>query len=109
MSTAILPKSARPVKPSSKPARTMRVLARFASGLVLSVTEGKTTTTYQVARLDGDLGPAFRWEKADGGEVYDVLLGDLDTAPSCECKGHIRWGHKTVCKHLAATRALLAC
>src|SRR5262249_51266455 len=81
---------ARPVKASRKPARSLRVVARFAAGLVLSVTEGKATTTYAVARLDSDLGPAYRWEKSqqDGGDVYDVLLGDLDTAPSCECKAH---------------------
>ena len=35
-------------------------------------------------------------------------LGDKDSAPSCECKGHLQHGHKTVCRHLACVRALIA-
>jgi hypothetical protein len=64
---------------------------------------------YYVKAIPADFGKAFRWEKfaIDGGEVYCVNLGDPNTAPSCECKGHLHHGHKTVCKHLACTRALI--
>jgi predicted nucleic acid-binding Zn finger protein len=38
--------------------------------------------------------------------VYHVHLDDA-TGDSCDCLGHIRWGHKTVCKHVAGIKACL--
>jgi hypothetical protein len=39
------------------------------------------------------------------GEVHGH--GDADHPASCECLGHLRHGHRIVCKHIACTRALL--
>jgi hypothetical protein len=49
----------------------------------------------------------FRWEKfsVEGGETYHVCL-DGDRA-TCECKGHLAHGHRTVCKHVTCTRKLI--
>ena len=40
-------------------------------------------------------------------ETYDVHL-DAELGDSCTCKGHLRWGHRTVCKHIASVRELIA-
>src|SRR4051794_36825056 len=59
---------------------------------------------YHVERVPAEFGRAFRLTKFSccGGEVYDVLL-DGDRS-SCECKGHLRWGH---CKHVDCCRKLV--
>jgi hypothetical protein len=98
-----------PACPKGKPIRTVRVLQRTASLLLLEIREGERRTRYFLTRIPSEVGPAYRFEKfvTHGGEVYDVCLGtDPHEPPSCECKGHIRWGHRTVCKHLACVRAL---
>jgi hypothetical protein len=62
---------------------------------------------YYVAAIPSDFGRAFRWEKfsVEGGETYHVCLDG--TSATCECKGHLAHGHRTVCKHIAATRKLI--
>jgi hypothetical protein len=63
---------------------------------------------YYVRSIPSDFGRAFRWEKfsVEGGETYHV---NLDGEPgTCECKGHLAHGHKTVCKHIACSRKLIA-
>jgi hypothetical protein len=51
---------------------------------------------FEVRKFSCDLGPD------ESGEPYHVNL----TAGSCDCVGHLRHGHRTVCRHLAAVRAL---
>jgi hypothetical protein len=65
------------------------------------------TTDYFLRRLPSDFGAAFSLEKfateSDGEpETYHVnLCGEKS---SCECKGHLRWGH---CKHVSGLEALV--
>src|SRR5258708_7939964 len=90
--------------------RTARVLMTLSDGaLLVEVTDGELLSHYYVTSLPGDFGRAFRWEKfaCQGGEVYAVNVGDRDNPASCECKGHLRWGHRTVCRHVACSRALI--
>ncbi|MFL5909284.1 MAG: hypothetical protein ACJ768_01755 [Gaiellaceae bacterium] len=70
--------------------------------------EGVRDTKYHLREIDVDFGRGFTLEKfsTDGGDVYSVHLDS--TGDSCTCLGHLRWGHKTVCKHIGAVRALIA-
>jgi hypothetical protein len=70
--------------------------------------EGKLTHFY-VREIPADFGRAFEWAKfgCQGGEMYHVNIGDKDHPASCECLGHLHHGHRTVCRHVAATRALI--
>lgn len=97
---------------SKKPIRFARVVSRLARGLLLvELVERRPRSSkidrYQVARLSCDYGTAFRVAKV-GGEVYAVNLGGDGEPPSCECLGFLAHGTKTVCKHVASLRALLA-
>ena len=63
---------------------------------------------YFVRSIPTDFGTAFEVTKIDtsNGEmpVYHVNLElpDHDKAKhTCECRGHLRWGHKTRCRHVA--------
>jgi hypothetical protein len=84
--------------------RSMR-LCTIGTADVLWLTVGKLTTAYKLTRLESDFGQAYRLSKAiqgDGAaEEYDVCLLDGGRS-TCECKGHLQHGHKTVCKHIAA-------
>jgi hypothetical protein len=88
--------------------RSMR-LTTIGNADVLWLTVGKLTTAYRLTRLPSDHGTAYRLEKADHGngtpETYDVCLMDGGRS-TCECKGHLQHGHKTVCKHIAALALL---
>jgi len=70
-------------------------------GRVLTLTVGKTVSTYLVFPLRSDWGRAFRLEKQSGERMegepdnYDVMLNGKES--SCECMGFCRWGH---CKHV---------
>ncbi len=105
-------------KPRPKKERFARVLSpRLLSGDMLvevlertSPTAEPTYTCYYVREISADFGRAFRWEKfvCQGGEVYHVNVGDDNHPASCECLGHLKHGHKTVCKHVACTHKLIA-
>jgi hypothetical protein len=108
-----IPAPVAPVK--SKKARFVRVLSRFFDGQVLIEIEDRfprshKLTHYYVTCLPADFGRAFRFSKfaCEGGEEYHVNVGDDSNPASCECKGHLQHGHKTVCRHVACARALLA-
>jgi hypothetical protein len=68
---------------------------------------------YYLQPLPADFGLAFRLTKlahqveAGMPDHYDVRL-DPRGRHSCECLGHLRHGHKTVCRHVAACVALVA-
>jgi hypothetical protein len=101
-----------PVLPAPKSSRTVRLLdmgegrralvMRFATPKTLRETRYHLTrldcedVAFEVRKFSCDLGPD------ESGEPYHVNL----TAGSCDCVGHLRHGHRTVCRHLAAVRAL---
>jgi hypothetical protein len=101
-------------KPRKKD-RSLRVLSVLRDGTLVVKVEEKGprschTTHYFVSRLPADFGKALRWEKfaADGGEVYEANVGSDTESAICGCLGHLKNGHKTVCKHVAGSRALLS-
>jgi hypothetical protein len=49
-------------------------------------------------------GRAFRLDKLDGSESYDVFVGADRRDDRCDCRGFERYG---LCKHVDAVRALL--
>lgn len=94
--------------------RLIHVLSRFESGTLLVEIEDRRPTTsvrthYYVSAIPADFGRGYRFEKfaCQGGEVYAVNVGDAGEPASCECLGHLRHGHKTVCRHVAAAKALV--
>lgn len=101
-------------KPRPRPARKCRVEDCLGlKVLVITETLGPkvTETNYHLGELPADFGRAFELRKfvAAGGEVYHVNLGGgPGNADACECLGHLRHGRRTVCKHVAAVKALLA-
>jgi hypothetical protein len=71
------------------------------------------TFHYFVEAIPSDFGHGFHLTKfvqdLRPGEPaeYHVLVGD--GAPDCECRGWLRWGHKTgSCKHIRAIAKLLS-
>ena len=57
-----------------------------------------------------DLYPAAMRREIDAVATliyYAVNIGGDGEPASCECKGHARWSHRTVCKHIACLRALV--
>jgi hypothetical protein len=110
-SMSTIPSPAPHVK--AKKQRFVRVLAYLprCGDLLVRIEEITGRTTFQrhyyVRPISSDFGKAFAWEKfsVEGGETYHVCL-DGDRA-TCECKGHLAHGHRTVCKHIAATRKLI--
>jgi hypothetical protein len=99
---------ARQRKPRPKPERTVRLAVEPTaekSGVFI-ITVGKETFPCFVDEISADYGRAFCLSKFDG-TSYDVNLGDEQHPQSCECKGHLRWGHRTVCKYLAGLKALV--
>src|SRR5262249_41855289 len=97
-------------KPRTKPARTVKVLARpgdLADGRLL-VTEGKQTDLYFIRDLPTDIaGRAFEVAKFGMGpdEIYHTLVGADRRDDSCCCKGHTYHGH---CRHVEMLAALAA-
>jgi hypothetical protein len=84
--------------------RTVRFgLAPFGDNPgVIDITVDGKTARYFLRRVPSDFGEAFSLEKFasqgnEDGEVYHVLLEQ--DGFSCDCKGHLRWGH---CKHSGA-------
>jgi hypothetical protein len=51
---------------------------------------------WEIRKFSCDLGPN------EEGNPYAIDLVD----GTCECVGHLRHGHRTVCRHLASLRAL---
>ena len=88
-----------------KPQTRTANVQHTADSTILWLTIGHDTTAYKLTELASDFGTAYRLHKADKGdgqsEQYDVCLQEGGRS-TCECKGHLRWGHRTVCKHVAA-------
>jgi hypothetical protein len=76
---------------------------------------------YYLTAIPTDLGRGFHLEKLphqvedDGPDSYDVLIDPRDVRlppgqpghSTCECMGHLRWRHQTVCKHIASLLVLI--
>jgi hypothetical protein len=109
---------ARPVKTSqrrSKPRRTYRLDSpRGALPAYLTITEAGESTQYRVAKIPSAWGTGFQLVKVSGPETFAAYHVNLDTANpekgkhTCECKGHLQWGHKTRCRHVAVLLANIA-
>lgn len=92
----------------TKKVRTVKLVGR-----ILTLTDAGKETSFFLTEIPSQLGGrGWRLEKfaidcrGQGDEVYHVHLGgEQDT---CECRGHLQHGHKTVCRHRAALQALLA-
>jgi hypothetical protein len=97
-----------PPRPRAKPLRTLR-LFEVDGKLVLVIRQmtrhTAKETRYWLEALPADCGPAsFSLSKftCDGPETYEVDLVDRQ----CDCLGHLQWGHRTTCRHLAALNTL---
>jgi hypothetical protein len=108
--TTVAVRSARTAAP--KKTRTATVLSKFDNGTTLvEITErgprSVSVSLYCVAPLASDYGKAFQWTgiAKKAGSNYAACLDGK--ASSCDCLGHLQHGRKTVCRHLACTRALL--
>ena len=100
--TAIRPAGQR--KPRVKPERR----CRLSDGLggahrILSLFVGAQAFLYWLEAIGADWGRAFRLEKFEGGDGYDVHF-DQATGDSCTCLGSLRHGH---CKHRDVLAALI--
>jgi hypothetical protein len=66
---------------------------------------------YWLSEFTCDGGRAFRWEtfSCDGGNVYEVFISSntAEEPHACCCRGHLKWGHQTVCRHIAVTCSLI--
>jgi len=92
--------------------RTVRLsLAPFEGNPgIVSIRAGAVLREYFLWTLAAAFGTAFRLERFasqidDGEEAgpYDVNLGASESSSTCECKGHLRWGH---CKHVGSLLTL---
>jgi hypothetical protein len=98
-----VPSSKLPVK-----SRTAHLSPKGESGrYILTLSQDKTATVYWLSVLEADFGLAYRLEKFSDGSTYDINVCLADPRhSSCECLGFLRWGHKTICKHVACLVAL---
>jgi hypothetical protein len=93
-------------KASRKPARSLRYFDGTPG--LLELTVGGVRQDYWLSEIQADWGRAFEVRKPlPDGTVYHVHL-DPEMGDTCDCLGHLRHGHRTVCKHVAAVKALIA-
>ena len=101
---------------NAKPARQRKPRPRFVrlirqgACLFLRIREvlskgREKIDAYDLLEINADTGRGFRLTKPDG-TVYHVNVGSKPE--TCECKGHLEWGHRTICRHRAALRKLIA-
>jgi hypothetical protein len=117
MSTVPATKPARQTsrKPAKAKSRSIRLEAKLPDKVAgaFSITEGNDRDAYFFCEFPTQWGRAFTVEKIqdsglDPEAVYDVNVGGNGQPASCECLGWLRWGHKTVCRHVAGMKALIA-
>jgi hypothetical protein len=106
-------------KPRPKPERFIRLCVPFnenGQNAVIRIREVKgkrnpveTEERYFLSRVPADFGEGYFVEKigpeAEESRYHVHLSADGN---SCECRGHLRWGHKTQCRHIAGLLALRA-
>ena len=95
-----------------KPIRTANLTPLMSSGEhILTLTDGvgeqAKRAHYHLSCQRCDFGRGFRLEKLSlqGSTVYHVCLA-TDGKHTCDCLGHLRWGHRTICKHIASITTL---
>lgn len=108
MAHSTLPPAPRVKSTRPKPERRCRLSpGSNGSRRILTMFIAKEAFTYWLEPLASDFGQGYRLEKFTDGTQYDVHLG-ADGHHTCECKGHLRWAPRTVCKHVAALVQLRA-
>jgi hypothetical protein len=109
--------TARTVKTSRpRPERRMTLGAAVNGVFPLLVTVGEGEKAkkygYYLEAIPADFGLAYRFTKLahqieEGMPAYYDVHLDPRGRHSCECLGHLRHGHKTRCRHVAACAALV--
>lgn len=75
--------------------------------LTLIIREGEKRTHYAFEKVQGADCLAVRLVKLDDENDhadYTVVVAGRES--SCECLGHLRWGHRVQCRHIAGLLAL---
>ncbi len=100
---------------TAAPAKPARSLSWNAEGKFFLIQQGGKTSGYWLKELTHDLGPAarcfsvtkFAADRTAGDQpYYDVVISPA--GDDCDCRGHLRYGWKTACRHVAAVRCLIA-
>lgn len=81
----------------------------------MKIVQKRAVCTYILTELPTDgSGRGFRFVKpvdepgTDAeADSYTVWVGRAETDRSCECRGWLRWGHTSKCKHVLAAEALI--
>ena len=86
-----------------KPARTLKLTVDAETGLrFLTIRVGKQIDLYWLSDVPTPLdGRVFKLDKFGSADSYHVVLTRGEQ--SCDCMGHLRWGH---CKHASAALKL---
>ena len=93
------------MKTANKTNRSIKLICRTVSGgLGIAITVGRKTDCYWAWEIPAYAGRAFRVEKENSQDVYNVLVENAQDGV-CDCLGHEAHGH---CKHVSGLRALLA-
>jgi hypothetical protein len=83
--------------------------------LTISIVRPRSFEVFQywLSSVPSDFGIAYKLEKFAAiqkeGEpnVYHINIDLAGGNHTCECKGHLQWSHRTVCKHAASLLALI--
>ena len=90
-------------KASRKPARSLRYYDGTPG--LLELTVGGVANDYWLCEIQADWGRSFEIRKPlPEATVYHVHL-DPQLGDTCDCQGHLRWGH---CKHASAVKTLIS-
>jgi hypothetical protein len=98
---------------ATKKERHLNVSQSVNGVFALCITQGKEKTGYYVRQIDADFGLAFSFTKFETDQEegtpseYAVNVDERGNDHSCECLGHVRWGHRHPCRHVAAIQTLL--
>ena len=96
--------------PTAPPARSLRVTGSGLGWTLVSITDRGTTDSYIVTPESSPVGVAYRWtDTVRAGSDYVTEMGGEHAGPHCSCPAGMYWrSGKRPCRHLAASRALLA-
>jgi hypothetical protein len=95
-------------KPRVKPARFIHLCVKPTAETagVVRIRVGKEEADYLLTELHADFGRGFEVAKVGLGDDEPPYHVNLDAGRrSCDCKGHLKWGH---CKHADGLAALAA-
>jgi hypothetical protein len=98
---------------ATKKGRHLNVSQPVNGVYALCITQGKEKRGYYVRQIDADFGLAFSFTKFETDQEegtpseYAVNVDERGNDHTCECLGHIRYGHKKPCRHVAAVLTLL--